>query len=176
MTIETYTLNGNGRIPNSRLPLLIYRQGISGSPRDLEDMLRSNGWPPDWHSSYGLYPRHHFHSDTHELIAVTRGQLEGQFGGHDGITVALGSGDVVVIPAGVGHFGAAVSEDLRLVGAFPSGYGIHDFRLGYPDEYAMTTERARGVPIPASDPLRGANGPLSKIWNDADRGLVDAQS
>jgi len=176
MTIETYRLSGNGRVPNSRLPLLVYRQVISGSPRDVEDLLRQNGWPPDWHSSLGLYPRHHFHSDTHELIAVSRGQLEGQFGGHDGITVGLSAGDVVVIPAGVGHFGAAVSEDLRLTGAFPAGYGIHDFRLCYPEEYAFTMEKSRLVPIPGNDPFYGVNGPMTKIWNEADRGQSDARS
>jgi uncharacterized protein YjlB len=80
MTIETHVLRGNGRIPNSRLPLLIYRSAFETSPVEMEAMFRENEWPPDWHSSFGVYPRHHFHSDTHELIAVTRGTLVGRFG------------------------------------------------------------------------------------------------
>ena len=105
MTIETHVLPGNGRIPNSRLPLLIYRGAFEVGPVEMEALFRTNEWPPDWHSSFGMYPRHHFHSDTHELIAVTRGTLTGRFGGHDGISATLTTGDLVVIPAGVGHFG-----------------------------------------------------------------------
>ena len=133
----------------------------------MEEILRNNQWPPDWHSSFGMYPRHHFHSDTHELIAVTRGKLTGRFGGHDGIGAMLSAGDVVVIPAGVGHFGESITEDLRLTGAFPAGCGIHDFRLGYPEEYSAMMQRARNVPVPAMDPMFGAGGPLPKLWSDA---------
>jgi uncharacterized protein YjlB len=170
MTIETHVLRGNGRIPNSRLPLLIYRSVVKTGPVDMEDALRRNQWPPDWHSSFGMYPRHHFHSDTHELIAVTRGTLTGRFGGHDGISAKLSAGDVVVIPAGVGHFGEAITEDLRLTGAFPAGCAIHDFRLGYVDEYSRMVVRARNVTIPAMDPLYGAGGPVTELWAQADRG------
>ncbi|MFX5793734.1 hypothetical protein ABTD98_21940, partial [Acinetobacter baumannii] len=82
-------LRGNGRVPNSRLPLLIYRGVAKNGPVVLEEQLRDNAWPPDWHSGFGMYPRHHVHSDTHELIAVTRGTLTGRFGGHDGISAML---------------------------------------------------------------------------------------
>ncbi|MBN8941970.1 MAG: AraC family ligand binding domain-containing protein [Rhizobiales bacterium] len=170
MAVETHILRGNGRVPNSRLPLLIYRGVVTGGPAAMEDELRRNAWPPDWHSGFGMYPRHHFHSDTHELIAVTRGTLTGRFGGHDGISAMLSAGDVVVIPAGVGHFGESITDDLRLTGAFPVGFGVHDFRLGYPDEYPRMAERARKVPIPATDPLFGPGGPLPEIWARADKG------
>ena len=164
MTIEAHHLRGNGRIPNSHLPLLVYRNVIEGTPPEMEALLRRNGWPPDWHTSFGMYPKHHFHSDTHELIAVSRGALVGLFGGHDGIRVTLHKGDLVVIPAGVGHFGVEITDDLRLTGAFPSGYAIHDFRLGDVEEYALMVERVQRVPVPAFDPIYGAGGPLTELW------------
>jgi uncharacterized protein YjlB len=171
MTIETHVLPGNGRIPNSRLPLLIYRGAFEVGPLEMEALFRTNEWPPDWHSSFGMYPRHHFHSDTHELIAVTRGTLTGRFGGHDGVVATLTTGDLVVIPAGVGHIGESITEDLRLTGAFPVGFAIHDFRLGYVGEYSRMVERSRRVPIPAFDPVYGAGGPLTGLWELALRGI-----
>lgn len=167
MTVETHYLKGNGRVPNSRLPLLIYRSAVQVGVAEMEEQIRRNDWPPEWHSSFGMYPRHHFHSDAHELIAVTRGTMVGLFGGHDGVRATVTAGDVIVIPAGVGHFGESITEDLRLTGAFPAGCAIHDFRLGYPDEYARVADRAQRVPIPANDPLHGPKGPLVEIWSSA---------
>ncbi|WP_072388440.1 cupin domain-containing protein [Hyphomicrobium sp. CS1BSMeth3] len=171
MDIEVHRLKGNGRVPNSRFPLVIYRGGITEPPLEMEAKLRRNEWPPDWHTSFGMYPKHHFHSDAHELIAVTRGTLNGRFGGHDGIDVMLSMGDLVVIPAGVGHFGVSITDDLRLTGAFPLGFGIHDFRLGYPDEYTRMVARSRRVPLPSMDPLHGAGGPLVELWAEAEQGV-----
>lgn len=166
---EQFQIQGDGRIPNSDLPLLIYRQAIESDVISLERTFRENEWLPEWHSSIGLYPAHHFHSDAHELIAVTRGSLLGEFGGPTGVRLTLEAGDVVVIPAGVGHFGLELTEDLRLTGAFPIGYAIHDFRLGYPAEYAQVFEASRKVPVPAFDPLGGPTGALPGIWQSAKR-------
>lgn len=165
-SVERYAFSGNGRVPNSRLPALIYRNVIRGTTPEFEETLRTNGWPPDWHSALGMYPRHHFHSDTHELIAVTRGEMTAILGGHDGKSVRLRQGDVVVIPAGVGHLGTAITDDLRLTGSFPEGFGVHDFRLCRPDEYSELAAVAERVPVPAYDPIYGPSGPLPTIWRD----------
>lgn len=164
---EQFLLAGDGRIPNSPLPLLIYRGAVGDDVAGFEERLRANNWLPDWHSAAGLYPAHHFHSDSHEFIAVTRGRLQGQFGGPGGRILELAQGDLVVIPAGVGHFGLRISDDLQLRGGFPAGYAIHDFRLGYPDEYAQVFEAARRVPVPANDPIEGREGILVHLWKSA---------
>ncbi|WP_107676309.1 cupin domain-containing protein [Agrobacterium sp. LAD9] len=174
VTVEKLFFKGNGRVPNSRLPLLIYRNVIQTSVPEMEKELRTNGWIASWHNAVGMFPKHHFHSEAHEFIAITRGSLEGLFGGHDGTRAILRTGDAVIIPAGVGHLGIAVSEDLRVSGGFPGGYGVLDFRLGRPDEYVQMCEAARQVPIPPLDPFLGAGGPLPDLWNKADIGLLAA--
>ncbi|TPI61468.1 hypothetical protein FJ420_16275 [Mesorhizobium sp. B3-1-3] len=165
MNVDTHFFKSSPTVPNSRYPVLIYRNAISGSPGDFEALLRSNGWFPDWYSRRGLYPKHHFHSDAHELIGFTRGAQRGRIGGEDGADVELERGDVVVVPAGVGHLGLAISDDLDVVGAYPMGYGIHDFRLCEEAEFAEALEKVLRVPIPAKDPLFGTTGPLREIWD-----------
>ena len=169
--IEKHFFEGNGRVPNSRLPLLIYRGVIKWSAADMESVMRANHWMPTWHAHEGMWPHHHFHSEAHEIIAVTRGTHEGKFGGHDGIYSTVTEGDVLVIPAGVGHLGRGFSDDLNLTGGFPSRQGILDFRMGRPEEYEETRITAAGVPIGSYDPFFGIDGPLVKIWQNAERGI-----
>jgi len=164
-TVEKYYFKGNGRMPNSRLPLIVYREAFQSRASEMEARLRSNGWMPSWHSPIGLYPQHHFHSQAHELIAIVRGEIKGLFGGHDGQEVVLKKGDSVVIPAGVGHYGVSITDDLFVTGAFPSGFTFMDFRHGHPDEYREMAEVARRVPIPPVDPFYGVDGPLPSIWH-----------
>ena len=100
MKVETIFLKPAPGIPNSRLPSLIYRTVMSGDIAAFETMLRANGWFPDWYSNMGLFPKHHFHSDAHELIAFASGSQIGKLGGDGGVDVELKAGDVLVLPAG----------------------------------------------------------------------------
>ncbi|WP_292232420.1 cupin domain-containing protein [Mesorhizobium sp.] len=163
METQTIRLNPAPPFPNSALPVILYRNCFTDS-KELEHRLRSNGWIPDWYSAEGMFPYHHFHSDAHEIIAVLKGKLRGKVGGPDGVEVVMGSGDVIVLPAGVAHIGLAVSADLWTVGGYPSGYAIHDFRLGDMGEYANCLANTLSVPSPAADPLGGLDGPLAETW------------
>jgi len=169
-TVETHFFKGNGRVPNSRLPLLVYRNAFDCRGSEMERRLRANDWMPTWHSPIGLFPQHHFHSQAHELIAIVRGEIRGLFGGHGGKEVTLKKGDTVVIPAGVGHYGISITDDLFVTGAFLSGSGFLDFRHGHPSEYNELCEVARGVPVPVTDPYFGAGGPLPTLWTAASAG------
>lgn len=171
ITVEKYFFEGNGRVPNSRLPLLIYRNLIRWDAPTMEAIMRKNQWAPSWHAHHGMWPRHHFHCESHEIICVRNGVHTAKFGGHDGISGEVRKGDVIVIPAGVGHCGLQISEDLDLTGGFPAGYGIVDFRMGFPEEYIELCERAREIPVFGYDPFFGPRGPLVQIWNDADCGI-----
>lgn len=166
ISVEEYFTFGDGSVPNSRFPITVYRDLGDDriEARNLKNCLGRNGWIPDWFSSDGMYPRHHFHSDAHEFIAVLDGEFTCRFGGEHGVDAHLRKGDALVIPAGVAHCGDRKSEKLAILGAFPAGFGIHDFRLGYPSEYAQMAMRAQQVPIPPNDPLFGPKGPLVQRW------------
>jgi uncharacterized protein YjlB len=51
------------------------------------------------------------------------------------------------------------------VGAYPDGTDW-DLRRGGPDEHAEVTENIRAVPLPRTDPVHGAEGPLQRYWGD----------
>src|SRR5262245_21627316 len=65
----------DGSIPNSALPLLVYRQAFTLGSSDLaatiEERFTRNDWPASWRAS--VFPFHHYHSTTHEVLAVYRG-------------------------------------------------------------------------------------------------------
>ena len=86
-----------------------------------------------------------------------------RFGGEEGPLVEVRAGDVVVIPAGVSHCNEGSSEDLLVVGSYPAGQRP-DINKGTPDENAKLREKLGKVPLPAADPVHGAEGPLLRHW------------
>ena len=57
---ETFSFQDDGAIPNSRLPMLVYRQVVPPDPAEIERIFAANSWPPAWRD--GVHPFHHFHS------------------------------------------------------------------------------------------------------------------
>lgn len=163
MTFETYRFADDGRIPNNILPLLLYRRALSGGnvAGALERCFAANDWRGGWRD--GIYGFHHFHSISHEVLGIARGDAVVRFGGEQGQSVIVMAGDVVVIPAGVGHRLERGSPDLLVVGAYPEGRAW-DLRRGNPVERAEVLANIAAVPLPATDPLQGAGGPLTVIW------------
>lgn len=103
--IETFLLQDDGLVPNSRHPLLIYRRALELTGIDpaamWEELFSANDWMNSWRN--GIYTFHHYHSTTHEVLGVYSGSAEMQFGGKNGIVQKIYAGDVIVIPAGVAH-------------------------------------------------------------------------
>jgi len=155
----------DGKIPNYRLPLLIYRRGFELSGSDpaaiIERTFKGNDWEGLWRN--GIYSFHHYHSTAHEVLGVYRGSVSVKLGGPQGPVVQLHSGDVAIIPAGVAHKNEAQSSDFAVVGAYPRG--THpDLQYGNADERPRTDRNIAAVAKPPRDPVSGASGALVRLW------------
>ena len=157
----------DGSIPNNPcLPFLVYRGAIdlSGTPdpeQVIEKTFARHGWGDMWRN--GIYPYVHYHSRTHEVMGLARGRAKVRFGGQGGREVDLFAGDVCVLPAGTGHQGLWASPDLMVIGAYPPN-GKYDLCRGSKAEHAKAIVAIAEVPLPATDPIYGPAGPLTRLW------------
>jgi uncharacterized protein YjlB len=155
----------DGVFPNSRLPLLIYPAAIApaeASPEAMEELFAANGWPPAWR--YTVYPFHHYHSNAHEVLGVASGRARLMLGGPKGRAFEVAAGDVIVIPAGVVHQQLSKSADFLIVGGYPAGNTSRDLLRGEAGERPAADQRIAAVPLPKTDPVAGADGPLPAHW------------
>ncbi len=158
-------LKDAGTIPNSRLPVLIY-QGALNLPKDdpaaaIEALIHANQWGNDWRN--GIFSYHHYHSTAHEALLVFSGSAKVQLGGESGVIETISAGDVIIIPAGVGHKNLGSSSDFHLVGAYPPRQNV-DMNYGKPGERPRVDENISRLALPATDPVFGKTGPLLDQW------------
>lgn len=163
-----HLLADDGAIPNNpTLPLLVYQGALTLPDHDpaatIEALFAANGWGSSWRN--GIYSYHHYHSTAHEVLACYAGSVTVKMGGESGITLSLQKGDVMVIPAGVGHKNLESSPDFGVVGAYPPGQRW-DLLTGQPDERPGADQNIARVPLPPTDPLYGTTGPLVDEWLD----------
>lgn len=158
---EEHHFPASDAVPNSELPLLLWRHVLPADSGAIERALAANGWTNAWRN--GIYPFHHFHSTAHEVLGVARGSAQVRFGGPGGTALEVRSGDVVVIPAGVGHCNEGASQDFLVVGAYPGG-AAWDLRRGDPAEAEEVRRNIAAVPLPATDPVAGQGGWLRQLW------------
>lgn len=166
MKPESFILSDDGRIPNNSLPLLIYRDAFNKRGNEaakwLENRFKENNWYNSWRN--GVFSYHHYHSNTHEVLGVYSGTAKLHMGGESGIKVDVSAGDVIVIPAGVGHKNLGSSRDFGVVGAYPNG-SSYDLNTGAEGERPETDKKIAHVPVPSTDPLQGEENGVPKIWN-----------
>lgn len=165
---ECHVFADDGRIPNSPLPLVVLRAALPADAGAIERAFARHGWTGAWRD--GIYPFHHFHSTTHEVLGVARGRATVRFGGPGGASLELCAGDAAVIPAGVGHRNEGASGDFLVVGAYPGG-AAWDLRRGDPAERDEVLRNLAAVAPPETDPVHGAGGPLTRLWPAAGEGL-----
>ena len=80
-----------------------------------------------------------------------------KLGGEAGHLFRLKAGDMLVLPAGVGHRRVGGDDGLRVIGAYPPGQSHFDMK-----------RRGRSipkVPLPSTYPFYGDDGPLVKVWS-----------
>lgn len=156
---ETLVLQPDDGIPNSRLPVLIYR-GLELAQEAVaaQAAFAEHDWRGAWRN--GIFGFHHFHSTAHEVLAIVAGSVQVRLGGPSGRRLRAQRGDVLVLPAGTGHRNEGDSGDLLVVGAYPNGMPW-DTRRGDPVEYDEVVANIAAVPLPASDPVGGS---LTRLW------------
>jgi uncharacterized protein YjlB len=149
MELETWLAPPGDTIPNHpRFPVLIYR-GVDGLG-DARGLFAAHGWGGSWVD--GIFDFHHFHSTSHEALAVVSGSAVVELGGPQGSAFEVAAGDVLVLPAGTGHRRRSASGDFTVVGAYPAGQEDYDL-LRAAD--AAARERIAGLGAPEDDPVGG---------------------
>jgi uncharacterized protein YjlB len=166
--VESYPLSDDGVVPNNpRLPLVLYRAaipdaGASDAAGRIERLFHSHGWRGSWVD--GIYPFHHYHALSHEVLGIARGTVRVQFGGSSGPVFDLTAGDAAAIPAGVAHCCLEANDDLSVVGAYPAGQENWDMKRDTAAERATALAQIPAVPLPLQDPIFGDEGPLLALW------------
>ena len=127
----------------------------------MERAFQARGWSNAWRN--GIFGYHHFHSNVHEVLGIAAGEADIEFGGPGGQAVEVWLGDVVVIPAGVGHRNMGQTSDLLVVGAYPGG-ARYDIRRGDPSEHTLVMRNIAAVGVPDLDPVFGSAGPMHRLW------------
>jgi uncharacterized protein YjlB len=166
MNVATFTFADDGDIPNHpHWPMIVYHEAVDKMEADaasaFETIFARNAWGNGWRD--GIFPFPHYHSNAHEVLGIARGEAVVRFGGEAGRELKVSKGDAVLLPAGTGHQRLQASGDLLVIGAYPPGASYDLKRSGEPDG-ALIRERICKVPKPRADPLGGAKGSMTTLW------------
>ncbi len=149
---------------NSHYPLLIYKQAFNftdETPEMVQHFLKAHEWRNSWVNS--IYDFDHYHSNTHEVLVVIKGNCEVLIGGPGGETFYIEQGDVIIFPAGVSHKNIGSSEDFKTIGAYPFDVQ-YDMNYGKESEHPKVDENIKNVGLPSCDPIFGKEGILFNFW------------
>ena len=162
---EKYFIGDNGLFPGSRFPVLHYHKALRlprfFRARHVRKVFNEHNWTNTWRNT--IYTFHHYHSNTHEAMAVIKGRTTLLLGGENGKQVVLHEGDIIVIPAGVAHKNLGREKDIVCIGGYPGGVDF-DMNYGNAGERPGTDVNIEKVPVPATGPLAGNADPLMNTW------------
>lgn len=148
-------------VPNSQLPVLLFRGMLplneSEKAGTFRNVFRRNKWVGVWTDT--IYDYTHYHSNAHEVLGIAEGKVTIKLGGETGRVFRLKAGDMLVIPAGVGHRRLGKDTGLKVIGAYPRGQSHFDMK--------RTGRAIAKVPLPETDPFYGADGPVVRCWSTA---------
>lgn len=171
MNVSTYYFTDDGIIPNNRFPVIHYQKVIDVEDCSdwLEHTFKKNNWLNNWRDI--VLPYDHFHSNTHEVLGLGKGHVSLKIGGVHGKIVDLKPGDVIIIPAGVGHYSVSEHHDYQFVGGYPNGHAW-DLKTGLEqNERSHILKSISAVELPKTDPIFGNEGLLFKKWHYASADL-----
>jgi uncharacterized protein YjlB len=168
--IQKFYLKDDGIFPNSALPVLFY-PGVLLLPGlfpvgEVKDIFNHNDWKNTWQA--GIYTFHHYHSNTHEVMGVVRGETMIELGGDNGVRLKIQKGDVIVLPAGTAHKNLGDENGVVCIGAYPKGKE-YDMCYGKESERPAAVDNIRKVKIPDYDPVFGSGGGVLNYWVPASR-------
>lgn len=164
--VSHHIVPGDKIFPNNNLlPVLVYTQVLRIPESEGSECIKKRFEFNDWKNSWigDVFQYHHYHSNAHEALGVSKGNIMLQLGGEDGSITTLRKGDVIIIPAGVAHKNVGSSADFECVGAYPKGTE-YDVNYGKPEERQQAEENIKKVPLPVTDPIFGNKGPILQHW------------
>ncbi|NCI50840.1 cupin domain-containing protein [Sediminibacterium roseum] len=166
--IHKYYIKENGVFPNNeKLQVLHYRNMINVpllfAATAVKKLFRQNGWGNNWRA--GIFTYDHYHSNTHEAMAVIKGKTTVLLGGKGGRKLEIEKGDVLIIPAGVAHKNLGKENDVVCIGGYPDALE-YDMNYGAEDERPKTDRTISKVKPPATDPVFGKEKGLVDFWRD----------
>lgn len=163
---EVHFFEDDGLVPNSKYPLLRYRKAFDArndkGAEWLENKFLSNNWHNSWRN--GIFTFQHYHSIAHEVLGIYSGDALVLLGGDKGAKVNVEAGDIIVIPAGVGHKNLG-DHNLGVVGAYPNGMAVDIIRASASDRPGVDKNIA-AVPFPEHDPFLGKDAGLINEWKN----------
>ncbi len=142
-------------VPNSTLPVSVLPPHTAGKASAFRARFKGAGWTGIWTDT--IYDYTHFHSNAHEVLGIAGGNVTLRLGGEEGSLFRMRAGDMLVIPAGVGHQRVGGDDGVKVVGAYPRGQSHYDMK-----------RQGRAIPrvaLPSADPFYGTDGPLIKAWH-----------
>ncbi|MCJ1351723.1 MAG: hypothetical protein MMC33_001707 [Icmadophila ericetorum] len=169
LRISSFQIPSFSGIPNTSVqkkPLLVYHSAFppTVSASAIESHLAQTGVvTPQWR--YTMYSTTHFHTTAHEVLCISRGKARLCFGGEENperVETVVERGDVVVVPAGVGHrLLEDFHGDFEMVGAYPKGKSWNMCYGG--DEDGEKAREIEGLGWFERDPIYGREGPAINV-------------
>jgi uncharacterized protein YjlB len=145
-------------VPNSPLPVVLIRSVLAPNAnkkgRRFREAFERNGWTGIWTDT--IYDYMHFHSNAHEVLGIAEGKVTVLLGGAEGRRFRLKAGDMLAIPAGVGHRRVGEATGLKVIGAYPHGQSHFTMK--------RTGRAVPRVKLPDTDPFYGPAGALTQCW------------
>ncbi|KAF2148107.1 hypothetical protein K461DRAFT_233579 [Myriangium duriaei CBS 260.36] len=164
--LECYYIRRNSFVPNSVLPVIVYRNVL---PDDLNEkiamaFLTRHEW--EKRGTWGHIAIRHFHPNSHECYGSSTLLLgQGKRDDKGGVQVKVERGDVIVLPAGTAHSSIESTSDYRYIGVYPQTGPRWRNELGDTQmNVAALDKEITAVETPSADPVYGPNGPLVRLW------------